>query len=110
MTRAGWTQAEREWSRRPERVEGREMGWGRWARLAGGSCDGYGLEIGHLLRFSIVAGDRTNWRLSLNAREIGAYPDLKSAIAAADAEARTQMTIALEHWTRFQAEPADSML
>jgi hypothetical protein len=106
MTRAGWTQAEREWSRRPERVDGREMAWGRWLRWRRGSCEGFGLEIGHLLRFSIVAdAGRTIWRLSLNAREIGAYPDFESAIAAAEAEARAKMTLALQFWTRSQAEP-----
>lgn len=105
MTRVGWTQAEREWSRRPERVDGREMAWGRWLCWRRGLCEGYSLEIGHLLRIAIIAdGDRTNWRLSLNAREIDAYRDFDSAAQPQEPK-RAQMTLALQFRTRCQAEP-----
>ncbi len=82
------------------------MGWGRWSRFGRGSCEGYGLDIGNLLRFSIVANtDRTDWRVSLNAKEIGAYPDFEQAVAAAEREARWQMGLALENWATFEAQP-----
>lgn len=82
------------------------MGWGRWSRWGRGSCEGYGLEIGNLLRFSVVANvERTLWRVSLNSRELGLYDDFDAAIAAAEREAQMEMQAALEHWSTFQAEP-----
>lgn len=82
------------------------MAWGRWSRWGRGSCEGYGLEIGHLLRFSVVGNaDRTAWSVSLNAVPLGAYAEFDAAIAAAEAEARTQIGLALEHWATFQAQP-----
>lgn len=106
MTRAAWTEVERELNRGPRAIEGRQMGWGKWSRWGRGSCEGYGLDIGHLLRFSIVANtDRTLWRVSLNAQEIASCASFDEAIAAAESEARRQMSLAIEHWTTFGAQP-----
>jgi hypothetical protein len=43
------------------------MGWGKWSRWGRGSCEGYGLHIGHLLRFGVTANaERNSWSVSLN--------------------------------------------
>jgi hypothetical protein len=82
------------------------MAWGRWARFGRGLCEGYGLDVGYLLRFSVVASpDRSTWRVSLNAHELGSYSDFDAAIAAAETEARWQMDHVLRDWTNFQTQP-----
>lgn len=79
------------------------MGFGCLSRWGRGHVEGYGLEIGHLLRFSIFAkGDKTEWRASLKAYEFGIFPDLETAVTAVEREVRDEMAFALECWMKFK--------
>ncbi|OZB19390.1 MAG: hypothetical protein B7X53_00030 [Hyphomonas sp. 34-62-18] len=105
MTRADWMTVEREFNRR-DRLQEADLSYGRWTRWGRGSCEGYGLEIGMLLRFSVAASpDRTVWRASLNGTDLGSHDSFEAAIARCEREARFAMRDALEHWEIFLAQP-----
>jgi hypothetical protein len=100
------------------------MGAGRWSRWGRGSCEGYSLEFGFLLRFDIRPGPRSGgirpnyWNASSRAGPLGVFPTFEAAAEACEAQARCvidaaiaagaapgDMVLVLDHWNAFQALP-----
>lgn len=82
------------------------MGYGIWSRWGQGSCEGYGLQIGDLIRLGVTASpDRTRWQANLNGTSLGDYDTFDAAIARCEEVADRSMKSALEHWQIFQAAP-----
>lgn len=102
MTRDAWQAVEREINRPP-----RVKKWSRWGR---GSCEGYNLEFGWMLRFSIVRhvqglNGPEVWALSLNAKSLGCFPTFEEAVERANQEARYQILPLLDDWNAYQNAP-----
>lgn len=79
------------------------MGDGVWTRFGRGSCEGYGLELGSLMRFTALhtpqtASNPNPWTASLNEYDLGKFETFDAAVAKVDHEARIAMGVALEHW------------
>ena len=80
---------------------------GRWTRFGRNGCEGYSLEIGGLLRFSVVKQPVVPeiWKVSLNGHDVGVFDTFERAIDAADKEAKSAMNLASEHWQTYLAQP-----
>ena len=80
---------------------------GRWTRFGRNGCEGYSLEIGSLLRFSVVKQpvDPEIWKVSLNGYDVGVFDTFERAIDAADKEAKSAMKLAGEHCQTYLAQP-----
>lgn len=82
------------------------MGYGKWTRWGQGSCEGYGLEIGDLIRLGVMATpDKTSWQASLNGTSLGRYDTFEAAVARCEDIARSSMKTAGEHWQAFLQQP-----
>jgi hypothetical protein len=71
------------------------MGKGKWTRWGRGSAEGYGFEIGDMLRYIVtrvraIGGDRYEARLNA-AMLVGSFVTLDEAKAAVEAHARQAM-------------------
>lgn len=81
--------------------------WGRWGR---GSCEGYSLELGLLLRFGVTRcqtgfDTRESWSVSLNGKSLGSFDTFESATAFAENEARSLIEPAWADWQTVLAKP-----
>lgn len=81
---------------------------GRWSRWGRGSCEGYGLDIGGAFRSTVVRGGGSRdepivWTASVNARELGKFPDRAAAIKRVEEEITRDMGPLLDDWTIFRA-------
>ena len=109
--------AERAFNRRPpaDPVNGEDEAMGRprkdrWTRWGRGSCEGYGLELGSLLRFGVTryrAGldGPESWGVSLNGKSLGSFETFEAATAHAEREARLLLEPAWEDWQIALAKP-----
>lgn len=89
-----------------ETLELYQMGYGCWSRWGRGSCEGYGLEIGALIRMSVTASpDKKSWRSAVNGTDLGSHDTFEAAIARCEDDARHSMKTALEHWQSFLVQP-----
>lgn len=91
------------------------MGFGKWTRYGAGSCEGYALEIGSLLRFDVstqghAGADPDSWRVSRGTMSLGSYSTFEKAIARAEQEARGAMQEGLAHWETFASQPPATRL
>jgi hypothetical protein len=71
------------------------MGQGEWTRWGQGSAEGYGFEIGDLLRYAVIrvraiGGDRYGARVNA-AILVGSFATLDEAKAAVEAHSRHEM-------------------
>lgn len=83
------------------------MGRGIWTRWGRGSCEGWGLAIGDVLRCGVVRGliriDRpTLWRADINAVELGDYPTREQAMQRVEERVTADMRAALADWAVFE--------
>jgi hypothetical protein len=84
------------------------MGRGRWSRWGRGSCEGYGLEIGGAFRATVVRGGGSRnepvvWSASINARELGKFPERAIAMKRVEDSIMSDMGPLLDDWTIFRA-------
>jgi hypothetical protein len=80
----------------------------KWSRFGWGSCEGYGLEIGDMLRCSVVlkpgsGAEPASYLAAINAIERGRYPDREGAMTAIEKEVESRMAGVLRDWTIYEA-------
>jgi hypothetical protein len=86
------------------------MGRGTWTRWGRGSCEGYGLAIGDLLRCGArrgldQIGKPATWMADVNAVELGEFPSRDEAMQRVEERVISSMRDALADWTVFQGRP-----
>ena len=98
--------ARRDWEEAEKAFHARTRSGARWSRWGRGSCEGYGLEFGTLLRFSVVRnmGLPESWRADLNAKLLGVFGTFDDAIAHVEREARTEIEQVVADWEAFKEE------
>lgn len=84
------------------------MGRGKWTRWGRGSCEGWSLWIGDVLRGQIAPrldaiGQPACWRASVNQTELGDYATREEAMARVEEAVRFQMGEALADWEVYTA-------
>ena len=85
-------------------VKGAAMGnRGQWTRWGRGDCEGWSLQIGNAYRGSVVRqpeglGKPHTWRASINACELGVYPDRDAAMNRVAEIIESEMGSALRDW------------
>ncbi|MBL8552220.1 MAG: hypothetical protein JNJ73_19685 [Hyphomonadaceae bacterium] len=82
----------------------------RWSRWGRGSCEGYGLELGALLRFGVTRhqmGSEQNelWGVDLNGKSLGRFESFEAATAFAEDHARALLEPAWAEWQIALAKP-----
>lgn len=96
------------WTDQDERM-GR-MSKDRWSRWARGACEGYSLELGNLLSFSITRYQQgldgpESWGLSLNGNALGSFDAFEAAVERGEKEARFLLEPAWADWQDTLAKP-----
>ena len=84
------------------------MGKGEWTRWGRGSAEGYGFEIGDMLRYGVtrvraIGGDRYEARLN-EAMLIGSFATVDEAKAAVEAHARQEMAKAQADFAKIDTK------
>jgi hypothetical protein len=84
------------------------MGKGEWTRWGRGSAEGYGFDIGDILRYSVtrvraIGGDRFEARLNA-AMLVGSFATLDEAKAAVEAHARQEMAKAQADFAKIASK------
>ena len=82
----------------------------RWSRWGRGSCEGYGLELGELLRFGVTrhqtdGGQGELWGVNLNGKSLGSFENFEAATAFAEKHARSLLEPAWQDWQIALAKP-----
>jgi hypothetical protein len=88
-----------------------EMARGKWTRWGRGSCEGYSLDLGSLIGFSVVRGDGVGaapdyFELTSHTRSIDTFPSAKEGMAYAERELESGMRAVLEDWDVYQSQKA----
>jgi hypothetical protein len=70
-------------------------------------CEGWSLEIGTVLRGSVVRQDRIGaaptWLASVNSTYLSEHPDRESAMARVETDIEHHMQIVLHDWELYQS-------
>ena len=81
----------------------------KWSRWGWGACEGYGLEIGDILRCSVVKkpsnglNEPASYLATINTHEIGRHPDREAAMRAVERELESCMAKVQHDWIIYQA-------
>lgn len=87
------------------------MARGKWSRWGRGSCEGYSLDLGSLINFSVIRKSSggpvpDHFEATSHSCRIDSFPTASEAKAYIEAELEAGMITVLEDWTLYQAEKA----
>ncbi|MGE4249027.1 MAG: hypothetical protein AB7F09_06540 [Parvibaculaceae bacterium] len=93
--------------------KGEMMARGRWTRWGRGSCEGYSLEFGGLIHFSVVRHSGIGpapdyFELTSHTRRIDSFPTARDGMAYAEQELESGMQAVLHDWAIYQQNKAKS--
>ena len=81
---------------------------GQWVRWGRGDCEGWSLQIGNAYRGCVVRQPEAmnkplTWRASINACDLGEYPDHKTAMNRVEELIESEMGSVLQAWELYTA-------
>ena len=81
---------------------------GQWVRWGRGDCEGWSLQIGNAYRGSVAlqhegSGKPRMWRASINACDLGVYPDCDTAMNRVEELIESEMCSVLQAWELYTA-------
>ncbi|WP_119271490.1 hypothetical protein [Taklimakanibacter deserti] len=84
------------------------MAKGRWSRWGRGGCEGYTLDLGSFINFSVIrrstGGPAPDYfELTSHTRKIKSFPSAKDGMDYAEKELESGMTAMLEDWELYKA-------
>jgi hypothetical protein len=87
------------------------MAGGKWSRWGRGSCEGWSLNLGGLIHFSIVRkidgqGKTSHYEATSHARKIDNFPTALAAKKTIEADLELDMKRVPHDWTVYQREKA----
>lgn len=91
--------------------KGKMMARGKWARWGRGSCEGYTLDLGSFINFSLIRKDGAGpspdyFELTSHNRKIDDFSTAQAGMAYAESELESGMRAVLEDWEIFKTEKA----
>lgn len=87
------------------------MARGKWTRWGRGSCEGYTLDFGNLINFSVVRRSGIGpapdcFEATSHTRKIDIFPTAKEGMEAIEKNLEWDMKAVLEDWELYQAHKA----
>ena len=85
------------------------MAGGKWSRWGRGSCEGWSLNFGSLIHFSVVrkldeTGRTSHYEATSHARKIDEFPTAGAARNAVEADLELDMKRVLHDWVLYQRD------
>jgi hypothetical protein len=82
------------------------MGRGKWTRWGRGSCEGWSLWIGDIVRGQVTRGSDVppTWQATMNGSDLGKHRSREEAVARVEDAVMFSMKIALEDWSIFRPQ------
>lgn len=87
------------------------MASGKWSRWGRGSCEGYTLDIGDFINFSLVrkldsSGATKSYEATCHTRKIDEFPTVEAGKAAIEEQLESGMRSVLHDWEIYQQNKA----
>jgi hypothetical protein len=82
------------------------MGQGKWTRWGRGSCEGWSLWLGDIVRGQVVRSMDVPpaWSASCNSTDLGRYPTRDEAMSRVEEVVIRSMNAALADWSIFRPQ------
>lgn len=84
------------------------MAGGKWSRWGRGGCEGYSLDLGSFINFSVVrrstGGPAPDYfEVTSHTRKMDSFPTAKEGMAYVEGELESGMRAVLEDWELYKA-------